>query len=349
MSKKIDCYFNFLWAYNAELVNSCITNCVFTILQIENIKTPMLYFNCSLCFCVCKAENMVLGYSYSCAREILVMDYSNHVIEHNNLELYSYEELWEVHKTNLRNGKPIVLLCDLYYLDYYKNLRKEHRLHGIIAYAIDEEEKNIYIIDNGSQFYNGTIAVDDFKKSWTSEYFDNKCVTDAEILSNKVWFEVITENWKDNEPKKMLSVNLQNTIDCYYNSEPNDEIIYGLAGLETVLQRFQLCYEKESDMSIVLKELKDIIFEAVNRMKWNKAFIISVQQETQIPELNNYICRIESDLSQWNAFYNLLLKGNVIFNDALYQKIVYKFAICLKNEHNRELMTKKLAQIVRFD
>ena len=194
-----------------------------------------------------------------------------------------------------------------------------------------------------------TIAVDDFKKSWTSEYFDNKCVTDAEILSNKVWFEVITENWKDNEPKKMLSVNLQNTIDCYYNSEPNDEIIYGLAGLETVLQRFQLCYEKESDMSIVLKELKDIIFEAVNRMKWNKAFIISVQQETQIPELNNYICRIESDLSQWNAFYNLLLKGNVIFNDALYQKIVYKFAICLKNEHNRELMTKKLAQIVRFD
>ena len=54
-------------------------------------------------------------------------------------------------------------------------------------------------------------------------------------------------------------------------------------------------------------------------------------------------------MSQWNAFYNLLLKGNVIFNDALYQKIVYKFAICLKNEHNRELMTKKLAQIVRFD
>ena len=42
MSKKIDCYFNFLGAYNAELVNSCITNCVFTILQIENIKTPFI-------------------------------------------------------------------------------------------------------------------------------------------------------------------------------------------------------------------------------------------------------------------------------------------------------------------
>ena len=347
MKKNIERYYKFGGTDNRELINSCITNCIYTILQIEKINNPIMYLDCSLCFCLKRDDNSLLGYSYSCEREILITEYSERVIEHNNLDYYdydyySYEELWETHKHNLKENKPIVLLCDLYYLDYYKNINKQHRLHGIIAYDIDEINETLQIIDNGSQFYNGPITMEVFKRAWCSEYFDNMNLLENEIPSNKVWFEVVTDNWIEYNYQRIYQINLYKTIKYYYGSGEGKNILAGLVGLELLLQRFQLCYRNGMNMEVVLKELKDILFEVINRKKLNRLFLCSSYKEVPNVKLDSYISLLENDLVVWNGLYNLVLKGMVGFNERIFNKIENKYIVCLSNERSREKLLKEI-------
>ena len=344
MKDNLKQYYSFTGVNNSELINSCITNCIYTIFQIEQIDNPIVFFDCSLCFGLKKAADYILGYVYTCQRETLIPKYIECVIEHNNMNgldysYCSYEELWEIYRLNLKNGKPIVLLCDLYYLDYYKNVNKQHRLHGIIAYDIDETSETIQIIDNGNQFYNGAISIEEFKMAWRSEYFDNVSLLDAELPNNKVWFEVITDKLVVPDYRELFIDNLKKTRSRFYGDNDkhtdNDTIIAGLDGLKEVYHRFSVCYESGINMESALKELKDILFEVINRMKLNRLYLTMMNKRLEAQKLEEYISSIERDLVVWNGLYNLVLKGLVAFNERLYLKIKSKFELCISNEADR--------------
>ena len=348
MKNNLEQYYRFEGVNNSELINSCITNCIYTIFQIEQIDNPIIFFDCSLCFSLKKEADSILGYIYTCQRETLIPEYSECVIEHNNMagldySHCSYEEIWEVHKLNLKNGKPIVLLCDLYYLDYYKNVNKQHRLHGIIAYDIDETNGTIQIIDNGNQFYNGSIGIDEFKRAWMSEYFDNESLMEAELPNNKVWFEVIVDKLEVQDYRELFIHNLEKTKKKFYGNKDDDGILAGLNGLYEVLYRFAACYGSEINIELALKELKDILFEVINRMKLNRLYLTMMLKNMPSQKLNDYICSIENDLVAWNGLYNLVLKGLVVFNEKLFIKLKNKFELCILNEANRR---KVLYEIV---
>lgn len=78
-------------------------------------------------------------------------------------------DIWRELRANLNERRLVIAAVDNFYLPFRPAYGDVHAAHLVVVYGLDETRGVVYVSDAMPPAFGGTIPIDDFARSWSSE------------------------------------------------------------------------------------------------------------------------------------------------------------------------------------
>lgn len=222
---------NYVFEYLPQFHYLCVQNCICQMLSFLGCKHSHQYMNCALEFFILpkNEENGWFSFVQRKMGDLIISPLKQCVKVKTVL---SPTNAWRINRESLDNKKIFIAIVDVYYLYYRREFNKIHGAHAVIVTGYDTDVINI--IDwYEPYFFQGNIDRRDFLKARSSSNPKNDNPYSGWPIYNK-WID-IEFNFNELSPKECLFNNISYTLQKRYNTDSNNNMLFGIDALNYLL------------------------------------------------------------------------------------------------------------------
>ncbi|URZ17235.1 BtrH N-terminal domain-containing protein [Clostridium felsineum] len=250
---------------NDIFYKSCMHNSIIPIINHFHEDILRLLINDIYCYQFDEAKK---GVKFKI--ESYVVENEEEVLKSMNIginKIYESQNVLGNIKESIRDGKPIIIYVDCYFLSFRSSAyKKEHLIHPILVYGYNDENQTFNVIEQrykDSLIYEETTIpyneIEEGYKYYVNNLNDkNNCpyYEFYKIKKNNEYFDANSENYVSRLKEKLIK-----NID-----EKNLEINRGLQSWELVVENYIDITKDEYELNIYADEL----IETINNIIKNK-------------------------------------------------------------------------------
>lgn len=273
----------------------CFQNSVLNVLKNYKIQNAIDYLNLGLSLTV--VINRKCHFQYTTWKDSLLPEFSKKL----ELHFEKNESIDNVTNKNMelvKNGYPLILSCDTFYLPYTPYFYRSHGNHTLIMYGVNDEGNQVKISDCFHTWnYNDYIDIDIINRARQSKNeFDEGMFSGEPIELG--WAKLERYGWKE-ERKSLILWNLNIYLSNYYAKRVG-KYRYGKDALTEVLTYLRNC---GIDMYVPLYR------DSYYFVKRRKLFFYYLSTLTNIYILNNEQSLILlENMNRWETWHKNMLK-----------------------------------------
>lgn len=331
-----------------ELEYYCFKNCYIQMLRYYGVKNPEFYIDCTTEWMFRVNKKSSFGYEFSTGDPYagFITLYKNQVntADCNN---FSVDQLRKCNRESVRQGNPIIIAADVFYLNYTPFYHKKNSFHSLILSDWKEGKKgeDIWTIVDWYPpwFYRGTINSCELEEARSSENIGDGILSGYPI--NYMYSQVNRSGWKQ-DVKFLIELQIQQQLDSFYcKSIPG---VY--KGFNAIKQVFLLTEEylenNLDERSVFFEDLYQKCFFVPNRKKLFVWFLNRAADYCEKVKYQKAIVAYNESMLAWKNFLSLLLKSTMVYNVQIYEQLCKQIELILEKEKNCYYTTYELSKLI---
>lgn len=309
------------YSYDSEYDSFCYQNCIKLILAYYGVKKPNLIINMTLSFKLKYDKNKIYIYDDD-ARNVLP-EYKEMVQRYfYDYDVYVKNKVWNMNHELIREGEPIIVGVDSYYLEYLPYYKKSHGRHTIIIDGFDEESRMVSVVDwFFPWFFVGVISLDQFLEARDSiNENDGGIYSGIPIYNN--WARVKKFEPKEDN-KKLIYKQLELSYYQYFENNCRENEYNGLFAtkqLKKILEDVNKELNTEQKIGF-LKDLHKQLYISNRRRDFFRLLIKEAYQETKFEYFQFFEVKTRTFYEIWEKFIYKIIKCYMKYSEINFIKL----------------------------
>lgn len=286
----IDSLFSSELNYDNRLQYFCVKNCYWNILNYYGIAHAPLYLHSELRININLSNPTLFGFSVEINHSPLLpsQTWQEWQWSTNTMDL-----MFEIVEEKLREGIPIIVAVDGYYLPYHPLFNSEHEQHSLIISGIDRSAGTVQVIDYFPPcFMKGEIKISQLEQAYIN-----------------IWGFLQKEGWGVS-PESLIKETLQNVYQNLTKRKKQERQLYGTDALTYLSNRLnELDNEYISDRK-AFEYFHKQIAKYMNKMKFFQFYIDHAIAYIEKGVLDSLKVEVDFHTKSWSTF-NITVLRNV--------------------------------------
>ena len=311
----------------------CIKNCYLQILRYYGVKQPEFYIETIIDWKWFKDSQAPYGYRLTTGTPLsgFLFPYDNKLLLGDS-SFQSAEEIWMENEASIKNGIPVVVAVDVFFLPYTPYFQKKHAFHSLIITGICPNG-NVEIIDYYPPwFYRGEIERSLIEHARNSDNSQGGLLGGIPI--NYMWSTITVNGWNA-ESKDLVTATVNQSLNKYFLGSNNIEWCSGCYVLEKLLALIMSsAREPLKARGKFLEDLYQKLYFVVTRKRLHLWYISLCEKVIPSPLWSNCSEILERSIRCFKTALNLCIKFSIRPSETLYDSIITQFIQC-KNCENQ--------------
>ncbi|KYH33960.1 hypothetical protein CLTEP_20970 [Clostridium tepidiprofundi DSM 19306] len=310
------------YSYDNEYDSFCYQNCIKLILAYYGVKKPNLFINMTLSFKLRNEKSKIHIFDDD-ARSVLPQ-YKEMVPR------YFYEEdvkardkVWKINCELIREGEPIIVGVDSYYLEYLPYYKNSHGRHTVIVDGFDEESQMVDVVDWFSPwFFIGKVPLNQFLNARDSvNEYDGGIYSGKPVYNN--WAKVEKHRLDENNAK-LIYTQVKLSYDQYFidHCEENEyNGFFATKQLKKILENVDTEFDVEQKIEF-LKDLHDQLYKSNRRRDFFGLFVKEAYEETKLKKFQLLEAKTKLFFENWEKFIYKIIKCYMRYKENGIMKLI---------------------------
>lgn len=315
----------------------CFKSCYLNVLRYYKVKNPEFYIDYSLDWTFLKDENDKWGYNFHIGdiNDNLISPFEKQIVSVNK-QMKSTEEIWKSNKEKLKQGIPVVVTVDVFYLHYTPYFHKKHSIHSLILAGYEEAKEKVYVIDwYPSWYYKGEMSRNelDVARNSTNE-------SDGILSGIPINYTSSTINqWEiKHEELQLIKYGIEDNLHKFYQVNTDRKVsIQGKVKGYQALKEITIVFENNmslEDMERIkfLENTYEKLYFVPSRKKLFCWFLGRVEEEYPMISVGGVKEKLTLTMNSWKTLLSLIIKCTMRNTDFDYEKVLLRLERILLEE-----------------
>lgn len=325
--------FNRDYTYYDEYQYSCTHNCCRQLLEYFNVKHADFYINTALDLAIEEREDSLYKYRPIIDPSPFLPKYMDKFHEYIP-EDQDYSEVWEINKSKIDEGIPIIVCVDVYYLRYTPVYLRDYYIHDFLLCGYSEVDKNVKVVDwYEPWFFKGKLSLEEFKQARFLDNPEMRYLNHGKSVSNS-WIEVDRDGWKA-EVRDLLYDTVSLSRDQYFgrNRRSGKNIQYGYDSMNLIISRLRNCIDEDPKLyKEYYKFLHRQLYLLLQRKRLFKRTLEEGYKYIPHDSIRQCIDMLNVSIEQWRKLLLFILKSSFVISKEIQLKIIDRFSSLVKKE-----------------
>lgn len=323
--------------FNDAFEYFCYKCCYLNVLRYYKVKNPEFYINYSLDWTFLKDEHDKWGYNFQIGdmNDNLLHPFGKQIVSVNK-EMKSVEQIWESNKKDLKQGTPVVVTVDVFYLSYTPYFHKKHSIHSLILVGYEEVEDKVYVIDwYHSWYYKGEMTKEelDIARNSTNE-------SDGILSGIPINYASSTINrWEfKQEELRLIKHGIEDNQYKFYQDNTDKKTsmkgqVKGYQALNEITMVLENNMNLEGKERVeFLENIYEKLYFVQSRKKLFCWFLGRVEEEYPMISVGGVKEKLVVTMNSWKTLLSLIIKCTIQNTDYDYEKILRRMEQILLEE-----------------
>lgn len=314
--------------FHSEFEYYCFKNCYLQILEYYGVFNAKYFLDCTTDWMFWQENNKEISFNTGNPYTSFLPPFNSKVKE-IMLGEKTKELIWKENEDAIRNGIPVVIAVDVFYLSYTPYYQKKHSYHSMILSGYNESKDEFYVIDWYPPWYfKGMMSKQELDYARGSLNEGDGILSGTPI--NYLYSEVEREGFCAST-KSLIQTQIQNNLDQYYNGTVLNNRVKGYKAINAIISSIEesFCYSNKSQ-TLFFEKLYGQLFFIPTRKKLFGWYLKNVLSDYKNFGLKASIQVLEESISGWNGLLSLLIKCSMKYSEA-----------------NLDLLLKQLSEILQ--
>ena len=310
-------FYQFSHTYDSRFHYHCLKNCLRQLLEFYNIPNAYLYIDIASTFSFTVLKDFQQCILFNDTATLETVEAIQKCIKKQSFTDTGVAEQYISQR--LKNGAPVIVTVDTFYLPYQVSYRKNHGSHAVIICG--ESESKYQIVDwYEPHFYKGMIDKNDLILACTSAYSSNENPF-SEISADFFTWTIDSESIPCEIKEENVFFNtLERVYGNFYknrNSFLNPNKYFGMLAMKKWIEyiEYKLCQETEK---IFFKNIHNEIFLFYISKRIMHHYISEYFKREEVEILR----KIEKLISKYENVLYVIMKNSLRVNESNNSKII---------------------------
>ncbi|NLL72989.1 MAG: BtrH N-terminal domain-containing protein [Clostridiales bacterium] len=307
----------------------CFKNCYLQILEYYGIYNAKYFIDCTTDWAFRKDSNKGIftfdtGDPYSS-----FLPPFDQLVNKVTLDQKPAEQIWEENIKSIREGIPVVIAVDIFYLTYTPFYHKKHSYHSLILSGYEDEQ--FYVIDWYPPWYfKGMISKRELDEARSSANEGDGVLSGTPI---DYLYTTVSRDGFTATRRELLKKEIQLNLDLYYNGVATSELAKGHLAISKMIDLVEESFQmEEKEQKLFFETLYQQLFFTPTRKNLFHWYLETVGSDYKSYAFEVAVYAADKSIKTWKGLLSLLIKCSMSSSKKNLDLLIKQCMDILENE-----------------